>query len=345
MPLQVSPPLLVHQPQVVLTLATHKVRFAKTKIGSPTPPIQNSNQKPDTGRKPTEHPEQSPSGNDEEQDTEQAEQESDSVLPKTPQNPFSKPDIDSIIKKQFDDDIWRIMKGALPCLETSAVCLQELQQKAVAQSPLLKEVDSRVEEANQKIDEAKARNKKSIQLSVLSPALRYLLGPAPSSDTGGKRRAGFFDRIAQLFTGNIGIVNDLLSIIGIPLFEGTQGGNSDAQSRAVQIGDLQIKVAELQRERAKLADTIREKVAVALSKCDEARTEFQTSQILAIRSVQQFQIYQIGYVNGDSDTESYLAKLNSLDRTKAQTYTSWAKMRRSLFEIKLLVLNVKEVDN
>ncbi|MDF5725985.1 MAG: hypothetical protein PUP91_37160 [Rhizonema sp. PD37] len=311
-----------------------------------SPPVQKKVPPPVTPKQnnaPT--PAQTNSDGSEEQDSEQAETESDSVVPKTQQNPFSKPDIDSLIKKQFDDDMWRIMKGALPCLETSAACLQQLQEKAVTQSPLLKEIDSRVTEANQKIDEAKARNKKSIQLSVLSPALQYLLGPAPSGNVSGKRRMGFFDRIARLFTGNIGIVNDLLSVVGIPLLEGSQGGNSEAQTRAIQIGDLQIKVAELQRERAKLADTVRDKVAVALTQFDEAKTDFQTSQILAIRTLQQFQIYQVRYVNGDSDTESYLSKLNSLDHTKAQTYASWAKMRRSLFEIKLLVLNVREAEN
>ena len=237
------------------------------------------------------------------------------------------------------------MKGGLPCLETSAACLQQLQEKAVAQSPLLKEIDQRVQEANSKIDEAKAANKKSIKLSILSPALQYMLGPAPSGDTTGQRRPGFFDRLAKLFTGNVGIVNDLLTVVGIPLFQGSQGGDSQAQSRSLQISDIQVKIAELQRERAKLADTVRDKVAQSLVQFDEARTEFQSSQILATRSLQQFQVYEIRYVRGNSDTESYLARENSLDHTKAQTYAAWAKMRRSLFQVKLLVLNVQEAEN
>jgi hypothetical protein len=44
----------------------------------------------------------------------------------------------------------------------------------------------------------------------------------------------------------------LIRTIGIPLFEGTQGGNGDAQRNAIAISDLQIKVAELQRGRAQL---------------------------------------------------------------------------------------------
>ncbi len=236
------------------------------------------------------------------------------------------------------------MKGGLPCLETSAACLQQLQEKAVAQSPLLKEIDQRVQEANNKIDEAKAANKKSIRLSILSPALQYMLGPAPTSSTT-TSKPGFFSRIAKLFTGNVGIINDLFTVVGIPLFEGSQGGDSQAQSRSLQISDIQVKIAELQRERAKLADTVRDKVAVSLTQFDEARTEFMTSQVLVTRSVQQFQVYEIRYVRGNSDTESYLAHQNSLDHTKAQTYAAWAKMRRSLFQVKLLVLNVQEAEN
>ncbi|MBO3462189.1 MAG: hypothetical protein KME33_25715 [Aetokthonos hydrillicola CCALA 1050] len=241
--------------------------------------------------------------------------------------------------------MWRIMRGGLPCLETSAVCLQQLQDKAVAQSPLLKEIDQRVQEANQKVDEAKARNKKTISLSIFSPALQYMLGSPSSSDTTTTRKPGFFDRLARLLTGNLGIINDLLSVIGTPFFESSQGGNSSTQSQAIQISDIQIRIAELQRQRAQQADTIREKVAVALSNFDEARVEFQMSQIVTNRTIEQFQVYEIGYLRGNSDTETYLSKQNSLDRAKVQVYTSWAKMRRTLFQLKLLVLNVKEAEN
>lgn len=100
-------------------------------------------------------------------------------------------------------------------------------------------------------------------------------------------------------------------MIGIPLFQGSQGGSDSVQNRAIQIPDIQVKIAELQRQRAQLADTIREKVAPPLVQFDEARVSFQTAQVLATRSLQQFQIYEIGYVRGNSDTESYLAHLNS----------------------------------
>ena len=115
------------------------------------------------------------------EEAQEADRESDSKLPKPEQNPFNKPSIDAILQREMNDDMWRLLRGGLPCLETSAVCLQQLQEKAMAQSPLLKEIDTRIVEANSRIDEAKARNQKSIQLAILTPALQYLLGPTPAA--------------------------------------------------------------------------------------------------------------------------------------------------------------------
>jgi hypothetical protein len=301
----------------------------------PTQPTAPTTPTNDNGEiKPDETPE--------EKDPQQAEEEADTVVPKTEQNPFAKPDIDKLITKQFNEDMWRVMRGALPCLETSANCLQQLQEKAVTQSPLLKEIDTRIEEANNKIAEAKGKNQQSIKLAVLTPALQYLLGPAPTA--GQPQRRGIIENIAGILRGDVGIINGLLSVIGVPFFQGTQGGNSEAQSRAIAISDISVKVAELQRSRAQLADTIRDKVAQALVKFDESRTEFQTSQVLTARSLQQFQVYEIRYTRGNSETETYLSRQNQLDNTKAHTYAAWAKMRRSLFEIKLLVLSVKDAE-
>lgn len=275
---------------------------------------------------------------------EEQEFEADNALPKTPQNPFDKPNIDQLIQKQFNEDMWRLMRGALPCLETSATCLQLLQQRAIVQSPLLKELDARVQEANDKIEEAKASGRKIIKLSILTPALQYLLGPAPTPGQPQPQGTGLIDNLGAIFRGDIGIINGLLRVVGIPLFQGSQGGNPQAQRSAIAVADLQIKVAQLQRSRAELSNKIREQTAIVLIRFDEARTDFQTAQVLAGRVSDQFKVYEIRYTRGNSDTETYLSRLNQFDKTKAQTYSSWAKMRRSLFELKLLVLNVQQAE-
>jgi hypothetical protein len=286
-------------------------------------------------------------------DPEEAEQKANDldnkISPKN-QNPFSKPDIDKLLTEQFNDDMWRIMRGALPCLETTSSCLEQLQNKAVADSVLLKELDTRIQEATSKIDEARAKNNKTVKLSILTPALQYLLGPTP---TAGKPQEGngLIDNLLGIFNGKLGLINGLINVIGVPLFTASQGTNTEANRNAIAISDLQIKVAELQRARAQLADTIREKVAIALVKFDEGRTDFQIAQVVGARAIDQFKVFELRYIRGNNDTEGYLAKQSELDKVKANTYGSWGKMRRflrsaslSLFEIKLLVLGVKDAE-
>ncbi|WP_392530194.1 hypothetical protein [Nostoc sp. C117] len=326
-----------------------KVPDAKTPTISPTPTTspqpttgENSDTPDETPDETTQEEEQ-PQEDLSPEEAQQADQESDSKLPKPEQNPFKKPSIDMILEKEMNDDMWRLLRGGLPCLETSATCLQQLQEKAITQSPLLKEIDARIAEANERINEAKIRNKKAIQLSILTPGLQYLLGPAPTAGQPQKGN-GLIDNLSAIFRGDIGIINGLLNVIGIPFFQGTQGGNADAQRNAIAISDIQVKVAELQRSRAQLADTIRDKVAQSLIAFDEARTDFQTAQVVASRAVDQFKVFEIRYRRGNSDTDTYLLRQNTLDNTKAQTYRAWAKMRRSLFTIKLLVLSIKDAE-
>jgi hypothetical protein len=280
-------------------------------------------------------------------DPEEAEQKANDldnkISPKN-QNPFSKPDIDKLLTEQFNDDMWRIMRGALPCLETSSSCLEQLQNKAVADSVLLKELDTRIQEANDKINEAKVKNMKTVKLSILTPALQYLLGPTPTAGQPQPEGKGLIDNLLGIFNGKTGLINGLLNVISVPLFVGSQGANTEANRNAIAISDLQIKVAELQRARAQLADMTREKVAVALVKFDEGRTDFQIAQVVGARAIDQFKVFELRYIRGNNDTEGYLAKQSQLDNIKANTYSSWGKMRRSLFEIKLLVLGVKDAE-
>ena len=85
-------------------------------------------------------------------------------------------------------------------------------------------------------------------------------------------------------------------------------------------------------------------MAIALVKFDEARTDFQVAQVISARAVSQFQVFELRYIRGNNSTENYLAKQSQLDTIKAQTYGDWAKMRRALFEMKLLVLGVDDAE-
>lgn len=253
-------------------------------------------------------------------------------------------DIDAIIKTRINGDLWEGMKGDLPCLEATRECISALQATATQRNPLLIEIDERIEEINTKIEEAKASNKKSIRLSVLTPAVQALLQPQVFKDAQGseKKTTGFLGNILSIFTKPTRLIDNILSAIGVPLLQAQFGGNEQNQRNAIAISDLQVKAAELQRGRAELAQKIREQVYLAVFDYDDAAREFQISQEIARRDTARARLLEIEYRFGEGETNSYLNNLNSVDTKKAQTYRSWSAMRSRIEKIKLLVLGVEE---
>jgi outer membrane protein TolC len=234
------------------------------------------------------------------------------------------------------------MRSPLPCLEFEPQCVSALQSRAIATSPLLKELDKRSQEIQEKIDQAKGANQQQINLSVFTPAVQYLLR-VDTVQTPGQpaRQVGFLERIGQLFLGETGIINNLLSVVGVPLIQAASGGNTETQRNSIAIADLQVKHAQMQRDRAELSDKVREAIAVAVLDFDTKAREFQISQEIAIRENQRFQLMQVSYRFGSGTTDNYLASESQLDGKKAQVFRAWSGMRSQLERIKLLVLGVK----
>jgi hypothetical protein len=172
-------------------------------------------------------------------------------------------DIDAIVKTRINDDLWESMKGDLPSLTATRDCISSLQAAATSHNPLLLESDKRIEEINNKIESARASNKKAVKLSVLTPALQALLQPQVIKNADGKEKqtGGFLSNLASLFINPVGSLDKLLNAVGIPLLQASFGGNAENQRNAIAISDLQVKSAELQRGRAELAQKIREQVA------------------------------------------------------------------------------------
>jgi hypothetical protein len=273
----------------------------------------------------------------------QLDNQADTQLPQPEKNPRHSSIIDAIGQLQVDDDMWRQMRAGLPCSENSATCLQQLQDQAIAQSPLLREIDHRIAEANETINQARAKNQKSIQLAALTPALQYILG-APQPGQPQPRGNRLIDHVLGIIRGDTGLIQGLLRVVSIPFFNRNRSVNTEVQRQTLPITDIQVKVDELHRGRAKLVDEIRENVALSLSNFAQAKTDFQTAQSSANRAIDEFKDIEIRFVQGNYDPENYLLRQNQLENTKAQTYRSWMNMRRALFDLKLLVLNIKDVE-
>ena len=238
----------------------------------------------------------------------------------------------------MDADQWALMYQPLSCLDTSLECVQRLQSEAVANSPLIKGVDAKIQEINTKIAEAKTNNRKSIDLSVFEPGLQVFLNQKTVIENGQTRTIGFLDRIGQIFTNPGSLVNELLGAVGIPLLRSAYGGTDAQQSRMIQLSDLAVKVAEMERGKVELAAKIRERIQQLVLDFDGAAREFQAEQAIVLSQKRSLKIYSITYAAGDGDTNTYLARKEQLERSKLQVFKNWAKLRAHISNIKTLVI-------
>ena len=127
------------------------------------------------------------------------------------------------------------------------------------------------------------------------------------------------------------------------LFNWSAIAATDAQqSRSIQIGDLQIKVAELQRNRAEIVDKLRERVTMEALKLEEIARDFQIEREIAKRDKQRLEITKVSYKFGEGDSRQYLSELSNYDRQKAATWKQWSRLRSQLVLVKLLVLGEGE---
>ena len=259
--------------------------------------------------------------------------------PQAQPNPFINPELEDLVEKQISDDVWETLKGELPCAIASTQCIEQLQSMAVSSSALLRELDNRIEEANTRIDDAKQRNLDSIAIGTFSPFLQnYLystLGPVSNGVEAPVNNPFrlIFGNLASAFLGQ-----------GLgALFNWSTIAATDAQlGRSIQISDLQVKVAELQRNKAEIADKLRERVTIEALKLEDIARDFQIEREIAKRDKQRLEITKVSYKFGEGDSRQYLNELSAYDRQKAATWKSWGRLRSQLVLVKLLVLGDKE---
>jgi hypothetical protein len=255
--------------------------------------------------------------------------------PEGQQNPFLDPELEDLVEKQISEDVWDGLKGELPCAIASTDCLNQLQSKALQSSKLLREIDIKVEEATERMEEAKRRNLDSVAISTFSPFMQTFL-----YSTLGPVSNGIESPVNNPFRLIFGNLASALLGQGLgKLFNWSAIAATDAQqSRSIQIGDLQIKIVELQRNRAEIADKLREKVVKEALKLEGYARNFQIDKEIAKRERQRLEISKISYKFGEGDSEKYLAKLSAYDKQKATTWRSWSRLRSQLTIVKILVL-------
>jgi len=237
------------------------------------------------------------------------------------------------------------MLGDLPCLEATEACIGQLQSKAIASSRTLKAIDERIEIVKSKIEEARKNNQATIRLGVFEPLVQswLKLEDVPVQQGQPPQKRGFLDRVLGFLIKPTDGINEILSLIGVPLFKNLTGGDPAAQQRMIAITDLQVKLAEIENKRGDLATQIREQVIMQVLDFDQFRREFQVSQEIAKRAVLRMKVIEIDYrFSSAIGTPQYLNQLSALDQQKASAFRSWAKLRAQLARVKLLVLGAAD---
>lgn len=253
--------------------------------------------------------------------------------------------LDKLIELRINDDLWKAMLGRLPCLEANDQCVAQLQEKAIANSKMLKAMDERIEVIDQKIAEANKNNKKTVALAVFEPLVQSYLKIDEIRESGQPvQRRGFFDKLADLFIKPLSSANEILSLIGLPLFKNSTGGDIAAQQRSIAINDLTIKLAELRNKRAEVADKLREQIILSVLDFDQVRREFQIAQEVVKRESNRMKLLEVAYRFGQGSTDEFMGRQTQFDQRKAETYRQWARLRSQMARIKLLVLGAKETE-
>ena len=259
-------------------------------------------------------------------------------LDDNPLNPIGD-NLDLLIQTQINQDLWAAMMGDLPCLEPTTECTRQLQTMAVENNLGLNIIQERIDGIDQRIEEARARNQSAVWMDTLEPLMSRYLTYETVMVNGQQQQRGFFDRLLSAVSNPLNAINEALGLIGIPLIRGVTNTNARAQQTAIAISDLQVKVAQIEQEKRKIAETLREQVALELLEFDATRREFQISQEIARRATVQHRLLEIDYRFSDRiDSVTYLGRLSQLDQTKASTYRAWARLRTRLARIQMLVL-------
>lgn len=225
-------------------------------------------------------------------------------------NPTSDPNvIDPVeLSQKADKDAeFDLLKGELPCLDSSSSCIKLLTDKAIANSTTLKNLDQQIVQ-NQTNVKAIAESAKGNIFTQIQPFVSFLAAP-------------------------IG----LGSVVG-SVFDNLAGNARTDQTIAQNNATLEIRIAEIERSKLDAKARIEDSVISSLIQFDTLKVEANISVAIANRESSRFKLIEIGYRLGEGDTNSFIALQNGLDRTRLAVTRNKSAMRSQAAKIKRIVL-------
>ena len=233
----------------------------------------------------------------------------DGVFPSTESDPDAI-DPKELSERSDKEADFELLKGELPCLDSSSSCIKLLTERAITNSPSLKGLNQQIElnEANVK---AVAESGRGNIFSQIQPFVPFLAVPS-----------------APLALGAA-----IASVIG-NLSSNTRSDTANAQGNA----NLQIQIAQIERTKVEVQERLQDNVLESLIVFDNLRIKADIAVAIANRESSRFKLIEIGYRLGEGDTNSFISLQNGLDRTRLGVTESKAAMRSQAAKIKRIVL-------
>jgi hypothetical protein len=231
-------------------------------------------------------------------------------LPKSPRDPSfpadEAVDLDKLIESRDTNEQIEQLKGDLPCLDSSASCILQLQALAIKSNSQLKQLSLQIDAADASV---KAAAKGDGNIFRQAQFLKPLIGTA--------------------FLGPAGGLVGLIDVLA--------GNSRTDQATAQTNADLQIKVAQIQRTKVEVTENLKLQVINELIKFDEVRSSAELDTAIALRETSRLRLLEIAYRLGEGTTGEYISLQNNADRSKAGASAKRSAMRSQAEKIKRIV--------
>lgn len=245
-------------------------------------------------------------------------------------NDDDKPDdnLDDKLDAKEESEQDELLKGDLPCLDAKPECVIQLQEMAIKNSPEIKAIDTQIAQSSDAVKLAKVQGQGSFfetitpWVSAIAPILLQNAKPPAL----GEVRVDLGSRL--LFEALPTIIS------GKANSDANQTKNNQANA------DLQIKLAQLEKNKLEIAIALKGKVQDALITFEQLKDEASLQTTIVRREEVRGKLIEIGYRMGESSTIEQIARLNEFDRKKIIASQAKSKMRSQALRIQRLVKGV-----
>ncbi len=233
--------------------------------------------------------------------------------------------LDEKLENRETSEQFEMLKGDLPCLDSTPECIKQLEALAIANSPELRAIDVQIASSSDAVKLAKVQGEGSFAetitpwVSAIAPILLQNSRPLAF----GEIRTSLESRL--LFEALPTIIS------GRATSDANQTRNNQANA------DLAIKLAQLEKTKAEIAIAIKGKVTDAVITFEQIKDESDLQSTIVRREEVRAKLIEISYRLGEGTTTEQIARLNEHDRKKIIAAQLKTRLRSQALRIQRLV--------